>query len=137
MTDALLMRILDRISDASDSLHFTRDEESTQPKLDQRVWLVDLHIGVGWVPARKWTTELTGYFGVGRGWQPGSGSSGAAYEAGIRLAVTYRFGSFLLGMQASGGWLEWSSRSQLNGVDYDLRFSALGVTPALIVGWRF
>jgi hypothetical protein len=119
------------------SLHFTLDGDSTHAPLNQRLVLVDLHIGVGWVPAQRWTAELTGFAGVGRGWQTGAGRTGPAYEAGMRLASTYRLGSFLLGAQVSAGWLDWTSTAELDGVDYDLRFSAFGVTPALIAGFRF
>ncbi len=119
------------------SQHCMLRSDAQHEQLDQRLVLLDLHLGLGWVPAHAWTIEFTGYMGLGSAWQSREVGVGSAYELGLRLATSRTCGPVLIGAQLAWGWQEWSSPANLNGQDYQLSFKGAGFTPGAFIGMRW
>jgi len=121
------------------SSSYALNSDAGRDAIEQRQLLGVVELGIGWAPAPRWTIDGAWHLGLGRAWQPGSGSDGGtAVSAGVAIdALVQVRAGLLIGLRLSTEWRSWQSSAYLDGVNYDLAFQGMQYVPAAVIGWRF
>lgn len=107
-----------------------------QPDIDDKIWALSAHVGIGWMISSRTHLETTAYAGYGTA-SFTSGEYGTYWEYGARAGIFY---TFISGLQVGAHLSYLESKSDQAYTDstgtYDINVKTQGGYGGLMVGWR-
>lgn len=107
-----------------------------QPKIDNQIWALTTHLGMGWVVANHLHLETTASIGYGT-CSMISGHRGSYWEYGARAGLYYTFTNrFQLGLHLSYLDAQSSQDYTENTITYESDVRSKGGYGGILFGWR-